>query len=596
MVRIPEILNHSDELSEDSGSTTPSSMSLMESSSSVNTASGTPLTSYSNGSSDKLSVKRLKTEPKVGLADEVKQSIESDLPKRFNHDPSSNMVTDSDSDTSSKEDNYTQKLKFHFPTTLPVSKINKKLLQKKLVQIAIRRKSITQLKDPLTNQPISHTGSKLHTKSLEAGLRVKLTLAPDLYSLYNSLTPHTNRKQTLLIYNSNVPGEAANGIINNDNYLNDVQLNSKTVQLIDNNLVNLSVFSNKILKSFKGTTNEGTSKSKSRVKNSSSSANSSILPTFNSLDTAVHNLFGINEYSLVRITRSTTTDQDGSILLKFETAKPGELNLIDDEDFADDLLHSIGKPNDVPSNIFIKKVIARPRYKSDMKIYLIPKNVNSSLYVDKRMFERDLINGIVDVHLPFYKNIYCTFDFAPIVNQFMELLELSKRANHDEHNNQSNPSQQRPPNYLPIQNVGTKPVHANGKQLPPVTVPPPPQHSNSYPNLGSNASNPLVSPPAISPPAISPGYGNKGGFFGPQPSLVLPPICGPQLPPIQPNNSAFVGNMCTSNSLPSIPTFTCPNPSPTAQNTAYAQPVQSPSFTRLPPIIPQPEKLESSSQ
>lgn len=455
MIRIPEMLNHSDDLSEDSGSTpsstTPSAMSLGESSSSLNTASS----SGSYGADRK----RVKSEPKEGLADEVKHNIESDLPKRYKAspvnpptEPPPEFALDKSERSSPESDlNGTNEELTRLsiqPNTLPVSRINKRLLSKKLVQIAIRRKSVSQMKDTLASHQTAHN-CKLHTKSLEAGLRVKLTLAPDLFSLYKSLTPHTNRKQSLTIYNSNIPGEHQNGTYHGEGH-NVSHMESKTVQLIDNNLVNMSGFSNKVLKAFKPGQN-GFNRKASKPKTTDSTGENGILPTFNSLDTAVYNLFGIKEYSLVRITRSTTNDQDGSILLKFETAKSGELNLIDDEDFTDDLLHSIGKPNDVPSNLFIKKVLARPRYKSDMKIYIIPKDVNSSLYIDQRMFERDLINGVIDINLPFYKNIYCTFGFEEIVGEYMRLLQDSKRANQQDHSRTQQDQGQSQNHYLPIQ-------------------------------------------------------------------------------------------------------------------------------------------------
>ncbi|EGV64672.1 hypothetical protein CANTEDRAFT_104266 [Yamadazyma tenuis ATCC 10573] len=293
-------------------------------------------------------------------------------------------------------------------SVVPKAILNKRLLAKELVQISVRRKSTS--KDSTTH------GSKLHMKSLEAGLRIKLTLAPNLLVLYNWLTPHANRKQTLSVYHSNEPGETQASIINNTEHLADVRLQAKPVQLIDNNLVDLSVFSNKVLKTF----TQASSKDRPR------SSKGHPLATFNSLDTAVHTLFGVNEYTLVRVTRSTVKDSDGSVLLKIETAKPGELNLIDDEEFSDELTHSIGTVDDVPSNIFIKKVVARPRYKSDMKIYLVPGCADSCLYVDQRMFERDMINGVVDIKLPFYKNVYCAFEYSETLEIVQNLVRQLK--------------------------------------------------------------------------------------------------------------------------------------------------------------------------
>lgn len=388
MSRIDDILNHSDSLGDETKSgSTPSSLSLKGSS---NSSTSTFIGSLRD-QDGKIH------EPEQGQADRVKHEIEQHLEQRNEGQESAELSEEPENGTGESRSK-----KVTLPKTLPKAIVNKRLLNTKLVQIAIRRKALAR--DFQTGS--QHT--KLHSKSLEAGLRVKLTLAPDLVNLYNSLTPHTSRKKNLRVYNSD---GTFGSEIKNETYLSDIHLRTKPVQLIDNNLVNLSVFSNKVLKAFSN-----------KDKNPQKTGGGDI-STFNSLNTAVHTLFGIDEYSLVRITRSTTNDFNGSVLLKFETAQPGELNLIDEEDFAEDLLHSLGKPNDDPSNIFIKKVIARPRYKSDMKIYLIPKNVNTSLYVDKRMFERDLINGVVTLDFPFYKNILCAFEFQEVVESVKQLVK-----------------------------------------------------------------------------------------------------------------------------------------------------------------------------
>lgn len=399
MLNLNEILNQSDSLSEESSA--QSSLSL-DRKGTGSTDSESDLTK----STKNLDIEKFKKEPKEGLANEVKEQIEEDIEKR-------NM---------------------EIPNHLPRPRVNKNLVSKKLVQIAIRRKSLS--KDAISNIPHN---SKLHIKSLEAGLRVKLTLAPSLIHLYNSLTPHTNRQRKLYVFNSN--DEQAN-VIHNDNYLNEVYLTTKPVQLIDNNLVNLSVFSNKLLKTIKN--------GKAQVK----------LPTFNSLNTAVKSLFNVNEYSLVRISRSTTVDSDGSQLLKFETARPGEFHLIDDDEYLDESLHSIGKIGETPSNLFIKKIIARPRYKSDMKIYLIPKDCNASLYIDKRMFERDLINGVIDT--PFYKDIHCTFEFDEILNSVYELIKLTQEAEAKE---KENPASKE---YHPPSNLQRSKYFSQGNQMMPI--------------------------------------------------------------------------------------------------------------------------------
>lgn len=302
--------------------------------------------------------------------------------------------------------------------SIPKSKIAKKYLaNKKLVRISIRRKSATR-KSVSTENTSGVNTSKLHIKYLEAGMRVKLTMAPSIFSLYNSLIPHTNRKQVYALkdhhavfddISKNMETVPSDGAIINRN------TTSKPLKLIDNNLVNLAGYSHKVLLTF------------GRKKDGGVSEEPSHLPTFNSLDTAVSSLFGISDYTLVRVTRSTSSDEEGSVILKLETARPGDYSLIDDEDFLEDMIHSIGKPNETPNSLFIKKIVARPRYKSDMKIFLIPEVQDSSLYVDERMFERDLINGVVDIDkISSVRSIFCTFKFDHILYQYKELLSLSR--------------------------------------------------------------------------------------------------------------------------------------------------------------------------
>lgn len=296
------------------------------------------------------------------------------------------------------------------------SKINKKLLSdQRLVQIAIRRKSVGRKGSKLD---MYGTNSKLHVKYLEAGLRVKFTLAPSMMSLYNSLTSHVSKRHLFPLKDSL---DMLLDMYDNDARECDQQsgmnrsLPSQFIQLIDNNVVNLSGFSNKVLQTF------SLNKNQEQIKTSNPA-----LPTFNSLDTAIHTLFDIKEYTLVRITRSASVDHEGSVLLKLETATPGDYSLIDDHDFMEEMLYSIGNPDEEPNNLFIKKIVARPRYKSDMKIFLIPKKLSCSLYVDERMLERDLLNGVIDVGYPPYKNIYCTFKPDSVLEKYQKLVSISK--------------------------------------------------------------------------------------------------------------------------------------------------------------------------
>lgn len=210
----------------------------------------------------------------------------------------------------------------------------------------------------------------------------------------------------------------------------------KRVRLIDNNLVNLAGVSSKVLKSFqvdkehRGPTtpvSEGIESDDSRP---------GMVTTFNNLDTAVMSLFGTKTYSLVRVTRSSSNTSDGSVLLKLECAKPGDTRLVDDREFMEDMVASLGREGQTPNNLFIKKVVARPRYKSDMKIYIVPTDKKTSLYVDRRVFERDLINGVIEMDCPTDRYIYTTFPVDDIIQDVRNMLNRSNELSEPESSEQ----------------------------------------------------------------------------------------------------------------------------------------------------------------
>lgn len=321
---------------------------------------------------------------------------------------------------------------------VPRSRIHPSLLSnKKLVDIALRRKSVSK-----RSSLMPETGmSKLHLKLLEAGLRVRLILCPSVYDLYRQLTPNTARRTTLISVSydeekktlvgtdiSSELKERQHRALNEHKCLEETHTPllgccgaqkpmAKRVRLIDSNLVNLAGVSSKVLKSFQVT-------EPSRV--SSIQGTQGIVATFNLLDTAVKSLFGTSTFTLVRVTRSSSSSSDGSVLLKLETAKPGDTSLIDDIDFMEDTVASLGTPGQPPKNLFIKKVVARPRYKSDMKIYIVPTNHNVLLYVDRRDFERDLINGVLDICGPLDRHIYTTFEVDDILAEVRGLVAQSE--------------------------------------------------------------------------------------------------------------------------------------------------------------------------
>lgn len=334
---------------------------------------------------------------------------------------------------------------------IPKCKIHKTVLQNKnLIQLAIRRK-LSAPKNGSNNDIFDYndddylnefnSNSKLHLRSLESGLRVKLTLVPSLLTLYKSLIPHNNRNlsMSLLKFDESKNHLVSNSIyddgellkiftddINDDKSENKSKLKNgklitKKVQLIDNNISNSNNNSNN-----KNDIINITNDNKNSNESSNSVKTKESLPTFNSLSESIKSLFNVDDYTLIRVTRSTTTGNEGSVLLKLETAKPGDYKLFDDFEFLNEMIHSIGLKDATPNNLFIKKIVARPRYKSDMKIFLIPKNSDLSLYVDERMFERDLINGVIDFEKPLNKRVYCTFNCDEILSNTKKLIESSK--------------------------------------------------------------------------------------------------------------------------------------------------------------------------
>lgn len=341
-------------------------------------------------------------------------------------------------------------------TKLRRSKVHPSLLRANLlVKIALRSKSTPKRAN-------EHYSSKLHLKLLEAGLRVRLILCPSMYELYRQLTPNNARNNSLVsVYFSEddhtllwqdilrvlkahrgyrmkyptpphsmdalstpISGseDRLSGLVTPEGVTEDHpyllysgKSQSRRVRLIDSNLVNISSVSNKVLKTF----------TQNNPLHASEPINK-IVSTFNQLDTAVSSLFNIQQYSLVRVTRSASSSTSGFVLMKLETARTGDYSLIDDLEFMDDMLASLGSPGQSPNNIFIKKIVARPRYKSDMKIYIIPSTHDILLYADERSFERDLINGVIDMDCPPQRKIFTTFPVEEVLARVRNHLDMSK--------------------------------------------------------------------------------------------------------------------------------------------------------------------------
>lgn len=288
---------------------------------------------------------------------------------------------------------------------------------KDLVQIALRRKG-------LMKKGLNSSYPRLHLKYLSAELRVALTCVPSIYTLFETLVPQIGSLELYSFYRKNTtldklfnksPKEFSEERFGENGTYSKItwqrtkgvqeKFESKPVQIVDSGLVNKKKLPKKILQSFSGD-REG--------KRSS-------LPIFNHFSSAIRSQFGLSSYTLLRITRSSVSDSEGSVLLKLETARVGDFSLIDDPDYIDEIFQIVNSKDKSPKNLFIKKVVARPRYKSGMKLYFLPFDFNCTLYVDERLFRRDLFNGIISldaVSPP--KDIYCTFNFEPVLKEFKE--------------------------------------------------------------------------------------------------------------------------------------------------------------------------------
>ncbi|ODQ82465.1 hypothetical protein BABINDRAFT_27642, partial [Babjeviella inositovora NRRL Y-12698] len=264
-----------------------------------------------------------------------------------------------------------------------------------IVKLAIRKKSSTKTR---ASTSTGAKANKYHSKPLEAGSRIRLTLVPSLAVLYLALVPNSIRKEVTVFQHGPAGAEATARELSRSDMLRSFAsaLVSRPVKLIDDTLMNMASLSTKVLESFHKRDDA---------------------PTFNSMDAAVSSLFGLKEYSLVRVTRAASSEPNGSVLLKLETALPGDAWLADDDDSNEELINGIGDKGDRPNTVFIKKVIARPRYKSDMKIYLIPRATSASLYVEERMLRRDLVRGVVDATCS-NRIILCSFNFHKAVAEY----------------------------------------------------------------------------------------------------------------------------------------------------------------------------------
>ncbi|GMM44103.1 hypothetical protein DAPK24_006780 [Pichia kluyveri] len=171
-------------------------------------------------------------------------------------------------------------------------------------------------------------------------------------------------------------------------------------------------------------------------------------PVYKSINKAVKEIFKLEEFTFLRITRAAAFEKTGAIVLKMETAKPND-KWLDDDEFDLRLLYksftekekqyneggenstdidiiptpqpfSLEKTsNDEITTTFLKKKIARPRYKSNMRIYLIPRISDVILYTKESMLRRDIVNGTLNLNDQSDPRMIITaFNYENILREF----------------------------------------------------------------------------------------------------------------------------------------------------------------------------------
>lgn len=246
------------------------------------------------------------------------------------------------------------------------------------VQLARRRRS-SKSKEKQHQHRKNSVMTRPQGRPLSKETRIRLTLVPTLGILYSILVSDTMRKTLKVLKYSNEQHSI--------------------------NLTNEELSTRNVISGFSSLLNVRTARFSEDGISYSPDKNTTI-PKFATIDEAVYNLFGLNDYTLIRVSRAAATEIGGSVLLKIETAMPGYLYLNDDEDEdfetveknKEIYLDAIGHKGDSPTTTFLKKKVARPRYKSDMRIYLIPRINSCAIYCEKRMFKRDLLRGFLNMN------------------------------------------------------------------------------------------------------------------------------------------------------------------------------------------------------
>lgn len=87
-----------------------------------------------------------------------------------------------------------------------------------------------------------------------------------------------------------------------------------------------------------------------------------------------------------------------------------------------------------------------------MKIYIVPTDKKVLLYVDRRVFERDLINGVIEMDCPTDRYIYTTFPVDDIILDVRNMLNRSNDLSDPE-------SSDLVPNHMTDTSLSTSNLH-----------------------------------------------------------------------------------------------------------------------------------------
>lgn len=384
------------------------------------------------------------------LSTNLSSTTTSDIANRFKYISTASNVPASDMHTKIRPVPILQ------PNSFPVLRTNGKPRKEKLVKIALRKRCYKRKKRRISGNGTSLDRANLAVNTnhqerksrigrpLNPKTKIKLTLVPNLVSLH-SLLVSTHKEQDITILTQGnftkkmvaeeldmdpniewkfrpnqhgevFPGQAHTLIFVDKGY----QLTKdESRAYVSPYLYPGAIGFEYIGKHTDLPTNPG---NEDKDRGTYLTSGQGVIPIYDDFALAVRELFQARTFSLVRVTRAAAFERTGAIVLKLETAHPGDIQLNDEDEIVDNGRNNedgkiyLGQKGDPITTAFIKKRIARPRYKADMRIYFIPRDTNAVLYSREAMLERDLLNGIVNP-LTEKRLVTCAFDSRPLLRK-----------------------------------------------------------------------------------------------------------------------------------------------------------------------------------